>query len=100
MGDYEDGDLASSAPAQDYSVCARCFNDEYIEEFIESTVDSPECDFCGRKSWVKNIAAPLDGAVDFILEAVNREYERAVDALGWGSAGKVGRRNRQYDPRP
>lgn len=99
MGDYEDGDLASSAPAQDYSVCARCFDDKYIEEFIESTVDSPECDFCGRKSRVKNIAAPLDGVVDFILEAVNREYERAVDALGWESAegGYLGAHWDSYD---
>jgi hypothetical protein len=86
MGDYEDGDLASSGPAEGYSVCARCFNDEYIEAFIESTLDSPKCDFCGRKSRVRNIAAPLDGVVDFMLEAVNREYERAVDALGWESA--------------
>lgn len=86
MGDYENGDFASSGPAEGYSVCARCFDDEYIEAFIDSTVDSPECDFCGRKSRVKNIAAPLDGVVDFILEGVNREYERAVDALGWESA--------------
>jgi len=99
MGDYEDGDLASSAPAQDYSVCARCFNDGYIQEFIESTVDSPNCDFCGRKSRVKNIAAPLDGVVDFILEAVDREYDRAVNALGWESAegGYLGEHWDSYD---
>ena len=86
MGDYEDCELASSAPAEGYSVCADCFDDEYIAEFIQSSVDSPECDFCGRKNRVSDIAAPLDGVVDFILVAVNREYERAVDALGWESA--------------
>jgi hypothetical protein len=86
MGDYEDADFASSEPAEEYSVCGRCFDDEHIRAFIESTVNSRECDFCGRKSRVKDIAAPLEGVVDFILEAVNREYERAVEALGWDGA--------------
>lgn len=87
MGGYEEDEgFASSGPAEGYSVCARCFDDKYIEEFIESTVDSQECDFCGRKSRIKNIAAPLDGVVDFVLEAVDREYERAVEALGFESA--------------
>jgi hypothetical protein len=82
MGDYEDADFASSEPAEGYSVCRGCFDDEHIRAFIESTVNSRECDFCGRRSRVKEIAAPLEGVVDFVLEAVNREYERAVEALG------------------
>lgn len=86
MGDYEDAGFSSSEPAEGYSVCARCFDDEHIGAFIESTVESPECDFCGRKSRTKNIAAPLDVVVDFMLEAIDREYERAVEALGWDGA--------------
>ena len=86
-GDYEDGDLASSAPAQDYSVCARRgFNDEYIEEFIESTRRfSGMRLFVDEKSRVKNIPLhPWTASSTSFWEAVNREYERAVDALGWG----------------
>lgn len=87
MGGYEDdAGFASSGPAQGYSVCAHCFDDEHIQDFIESTVESQECDFCGRKSRTKDIAAPLDGVVDFMLEAIEREYERAVEALGWDGA--------------
>src|SRR6266851_3430220 len=87
MGGYEDDeDFASSGPAEGYSVCARCFDDRYIRAFIEGAVDSQECDFCGRKGRTRNIAAPLSDVVDFILEAVNREYEHAVQALGWDGA--------------
>src|ERR1041385_7384116 len=86
MSDYEDAGFASSEPAEGYSVCARCFDDEHIAAFIESTVESPECDFCGRHSRTKNIAAPLNEIVDFMLEAIDREYERAVEALGWDGA--------------
>jgi hypothetical protein len=87
MGGYEDDeDFASSGPAEGYSVCARCFDDRYIRAFIEKSLDSKECDFCGRKGRTKNIAAPLNEVVDFILEAVNREYQHAVEALGWESA--------------
>ena len=83
---YEDTGFASSEPAEGYSVCRRCFDDEYIRSFIDENVSSRECDFCGSKSKVKEIAAPLEDVVDFILEAVNREYEHAVEALGWDGA--------------
>lgn len=87
MGGYEDDeDFASSGPAEGYSVCARCFDDRYIRAFIQGAVDSQECDFCGRKGRTRNIAAPLNEVVDLILEAANREYEHAVEALGWDGA--------------
>lgn len=86
MGDYEDEGFASSRPAEGYSICDRCFDDEHVAAFIEASVESPECDFCGRRSRTKNIAAPLDAVVDFMMEAIGREYERAVEALGWDGA--------------
>lgn len=86
MGDYEDVDFASSGPARGYSVCAMCFGDRYIQAFIEEAADSYECEFCGRKSRTRSIAAPLDDVVDFILEAINREYQHAVEVLGWDGA--------------
>jgi hypothetical protein len=86
MADREDFSYTSTDAAEEKSVCARCFDDEHIKAFIKSTVQSRRCDFCGQKSKTREIAAPLDGVMDFILGAINREYERAVEALGWDGA--------------
>ena len=64
-------------------MCSRCFGDEEIKAFIESRATAKACDFCRRKSRSREIAAPLDEVVEFMLEAINRDYERAIDALGW-----------------
>jgi hypothetical protein len=86
MGDGDELDSYSSTPAEGHSVCSKCFDDEDIEAFIESLADSQACDFCRRKSRTRPIAAPLEAVVEFIFRAINREYERAVDALGWDSS--------------
>ncbi len=86
MGDGDEFEVTSSEPAIGYTVCAGCFGDDDIQAFIRSNVDSNECDFCGRESRTRPIAAPLDEVFDFIFAALEREYERAVDALGWDSA--------------
>jgi hypothetical protein len=84
MSHYDDDeDFWSTGPAEGFSVCGRCFDDIDIKDLIESGADSQECDFCGRKSRTRAIAAPLEDVVEFMAEAINREYERAVDALGW-----------------
>lgn len=86
MRDYEDDDFWSSRPAEGYSVCAACLPNVDIAHFIKENVQDYECDFCGRKTRVHPNAAPLDGVVDFMAEAINREYDRAVNALGFESA--------------
>ena len=86
MSHYDDDDFWSTGPAEDRSVCRRCFGDIDISDFIESRVNSRQCDFCRRKSKTREIAAPLEEVVEFMADAINREYERAVDALGWESA--------------
>lgn len=85
MSDGYRTDFYSSAPAEGHSVCSKCFEDEDIEAFIESHAVSQTCDFCGRKSRTRAVAAPLDEVVDFMFSALDREYERAVEALGWDS---------------
>jgi hypothetical protein len=85
MGDGNEFEVTSSEPADGYAVCARCIGDHDIQSFIRSGADSNQCDFCGQKSRMRPIAAPLDEVVDFIFAAIEREYERAVDALGWDS---------------
>lgn len=79
-------DFWSTAPAEGYCVCGKCFEDDDIKEFIESIVASKLCDFCGSKGRIRSIAAPLDEVVGFMFQAIRREYELAVGALGWESA--------------
>lgn len=84
MSHYDDDeDFWSTGPAEGFSVCGKCFDDIDIEHLIESGANSYECDFCERKSRTHAIAAPLEGVVEFMAEAINREYQRAVEALGW-----------------
>jgi hypothetical protein len=85
MGDSDEFEISSSAPAQGYAVCDKCFDDDHIRAFIRSNADSNGCDFCRRTSRTRPMAAPLDEVVDFMFPAIEREYERAVDALGWDS---------------
>jgi HEPN/RES N-terminal domain 1/RES domain len=68
------------------TVCDRCFGDPHIKYFIKQRVNSQVCDFCGRKGRIHPIAAPLKQVAGFILEAIDREYERAIEALGYDSA--------------
>jgi hypothetical protein len=91
MSNRDERNSYSSAPAEGFSVCTDCFDDEDIEAFIESKADSRICDFCRRKSRTRSIAAPLEEVLKFIFSAIDREYEKAVDALGWDEvAGMLG----------
>jgi HEPN/RES N-terminal domain 1/RES domain len=83
MGDVDDGGFTSTSPAEDRWVCDRCFGNQDIQEYIRSEAESHECDFCGRVSRKRPIAADLPAVVEFMLEAIDREYEHAVNALGW-----------------
>src|SRR5690348_6065210 len=83
VGDGDEFDVTSSEPAEGYAVCADCFEDEDIQSFIRLNSDSDECSFCECKSRMRPIAAPLDEVVDFMIPAIQRDYEFAGDALGW-----------------
>ena len=83
MGDVDDVGFTSTAPAEDYEVCASCFGDAVLKQFVNDHATSMNCSFCNRKSRSNPIAAPLDEVVEFMLEAINREFDHAVEALGW-----------------
>jgi len=85
MGD-DDSSFTRTAPAEDLSVCDRCFGDPDIQQFVKDSADSFLCDFCGRRGRTRVVAAPLVEVVEFIISSVEREYERAVNALGYESA--------------
>jgi hypothetical protein len=96
MGDGDESWVASSVPAEDYTVCADCFEDDNLKNCIKFNLDSTECNFCHRKARKHHIAAPLDVVVDAIIEAVEREYEFAADALGHDS-GEGGYQGAHWD---
>lgn len=85
MGNGDEGDFWSAAPAEGYAVCADCIDDVDIRAFIASRADELACDFCDRSSVDQAVAAPLESVVEFMMEAIDREYDRAVNALGWES---------------
>jgi hypothetical protein len=86
MGDGDEFEFSSTRPAEDLFVCSCCIDDADIKNFIESEVCVLSCDFCGKVSQAGPIAVPLEDVVRFMLEAVEREYDKAVNALGWESA--------------
>lgn len=58
------------------TVCARCFYDGGIQNFIRSHLTAHSCSVCRRKSKIL-IAAPADQVLQFILERLHRHYENA-----------------------
>jgi hypothetical protein len=58
----------------DKSVCVRCFDDYAIKNFIKTIVSAKECSFCGLRNRRKNIAAPGNAVLEFILRGINSEY--------------------------
>jgi hypothetical protein len=83
MSHDEDTDFYSGEAAEGYSACDRCFDDDDNKVFIRSSANSRMCDFCGHVARTRSIAAPLDEIVEFMFAALDREYERAIEALGW-----------------
>lgn len=55
-------------------VCAKCFSDEALREFISGIATSKKCDFCGRTS-SKKIAAPFEAVSERIAECIARYYD-------------------------
>lgn len=66
-------------------VCAKCFEDEPIQKFIEEQAIRKRCSYCGR--FCRNaLAAPMDEVLGFIAEGINYEYEDAANSVHWESA--------------
>lgn len=69
----------------DLRVCADCFDDSALKDFIEGAADCKECSFCGKTS-NEPIAAPLSDVIDLIREGVNQYYDDAANCLPYESA--------------
>ena len=72
---------------QELYVCGNCFEDSGLAAFIRDNASSIECSFCPTRDDVP-IAASIDDVSPHFIECLFREYDTAVNALGWiGSEG-------------
>lgn len=67
-------------------VCAACFGDYAIKEFIEAEACAPACSYCGlSRSDATSIAADMDDVVEFILEGLQTEWTDPAEKLPYES---------------
>lgn len=68
-------------------VCANCFEDYAIKNFIELNAKTTECDYCGGVSDSDEpIAADLADVTELIASGVESAYEDPANSAGWCSA--------------
>ncbi|MEI9898705.1 MAG: HEPN-associated N-terminal domain-containing protein [Chthoniobacter sp.] len=65
----------------DKFVCAECFDDEGIQQFINANASERTCSFCDRTE-DDEIAAEWGEVVDYIDTCLAREYEGPEDGVG------------------
>ncbi len=66
-------------------VCAHCFDDDVIREFISRNLDKAKCDYCDREESVP-IAAHIDSVIGLIVEGIESEWGDPNDEGGiWDS---------------
>ncbi|MEI6986273.1 MAG: HEPN-associated N-terminal domain-containing protein [Rhodospirillaceae bacterium] len=68
-------DIQASYPNK--FVCSNCFDDDHLKAYIDGTVESQRCSYCGKRSRSKNIAAPIDGVIERMFEAISSRYGEA-----------------------
>jgi hypothetical protein len=68
----------------DKYVCAGCFEDYAVKEFIKENAVEKKCSYCGTKSKVP-IAAELEIVVDFICQGINTEWENPERSMTYDS---------------
>jgi len=79
--------LGGGNPAEyeDHYVCAECFGDHSLKDFIEGESQAKTCTFCGVES-DEPIAAPIVEVLLYINECLEREYDVAENKLPYESA--------------
>lgn len=68
----------------DKYVCADCFDDYAIKEFIKGNAVEEICSYCANES-DKPIAAKLEIVVDFICQGINTEWEDPANSMAYES---------------
>jgi hypothetical protein len=57
----------------DLRVCADCFGDDGLKDFVRGHADATQCSFCGATA-SDDIAAPLGEVIDHMLSCLARDY--------------------------
>ena len=65
----------------DKAICASCFDDYAIRDFIAKNATGPVCSFCGQRDIRENIAADGNAVLAFVLRGLWSEYSD-VDTEG------------------
>jgi HEPN/RES N-terminal domain 1 len=63
----------------DFRVCADCFGDDGLKDFVRGHADATQCSFCGAAAR-EDIAAPLGEVIDHMLLCLARDYNNPDDA--------------------
>ncbi|WP_234729385.1 HEPN-associated N-terminal domain-containing protein [Acidocella facilis] len=87
MDDFSD--LGENYPGK--FVCDDCFDDPFIKEFIRNNAASRVCSYTGKKSRVKDIAAPVDLVIQLIYDGISRHYGEA-----WASGSSWDKEDERY----
>lgn len=70
--------------ADDRFVCAECFDDDGIRDFINDRSESGRCWYCDCQATSTTVVS-LDDLASHIESCWSEEYGRAVDILGWAN---------------
>jgi hypothetical protein len=74
------------APIDDErSVCQECFEDHAIQRFIVARASGIGCDFCEDHGSHRRKSIELNAVIEFIAEAILREYGDPAGVLPWDS---------------
>jgi hypothetical protein len=64
-------------------VCAECFEEEFLKQFVRNHAEASECDYCGSTAEdltgndAAPIAAPFDSVMEIIAEGLHSEWNDA-----------------------
>jgi len=64
-------------------VCPECIENIHIQEFINNNLENKSCDYCGKKSDSKNIAADVEEVGRLIFGCLKLEYDEAANCLAY-----------------
>lgn len=75
-------DMRPSVRGKGKYVCANCFKDYAIREFINSHLKRRNCAYCGRRA-PQRISASFDEVLDFIVEGIRSEWVTRTPEVDW-----------------
>jgi hypothetical protein len=92
MGD----DYHNPSVEADPRVCADCFGDDGLKDFVRGHADARQCSFCGATG-SDDIAAPLGEVIDHMLACLARDYNDPDNAGMVYESAEGGYQGRVWD---